>query len=191
MKPNARILDATAANRMMWRTKDHDGIMFIDVEPELEYPPDRFLDCTDTDFEDGYFNMILFDPPHTWGIPYNERIFTMPSKKAADDKFNYNRAYPSYYGLDKFKNKSELIAFIDKAQTEFMRILNPYGCLWFKWSEYSVPISNMECLFKNWSTMMKIRLHKTPRGKTESYWIMYMKRTKTIICAEGKENEEP
>jgi len=175
IKPNARVLDATAGNRLMWKTKDHPNVFFIDIEPELEYPPDRFLDCTKTDFPDNWFYTIFFDPPHNWGIPKNERIFTIPSKRVADEKFNYNRTYPSYYGLDKFNNKSELIAFIDKAQREFMRILHQNGCFWFKWSEYAIPVHNIECLFKDWNQMLKIRLHKTPRGKTESCWIMYMK----------------
>ena len=175
IKPNARILDATAANRLMWKTKDHPGVMFIDIEEELEYVPDKFVDCTKTDFPDNYFNMILFDPPHNWGIPKNERIFTIPSKKVADEKFNYGRTYPSYYGLDKFKNKRELIRFLHDAQLEFNRILNPYGCLWVKWSEYKIMVEAIEPLFRDWTQMMKIRLHKTPRGKNDSWWIMYMK----------------
>ena len=172
IKPNARILDATAANRMMWKTNDHPGIMFIDVEKELEYVPDKFMDCTKTDFPDEYFNMILFDPPHNWGIPKNKRLFSIPSNKVAQELFGRNTCY---YGLDKFNNKRQLVRFIYDAQEEFKRILNPYGCLWVKWSEYRIMVEAIEPLFRDWSMMMKIRLHKTAVGKNDSWWIMYMK----------------
>lgn len=177
MKSKAQILDATAGNRLMWSNKNHPGILFIDIEEELEFVPDRFLDCTQTDFPDNYFYTIFFDPPHTWGIPKNKRIFTIPSKKIADELFNYNRKYPSYYGLDKFKTKTALLGFIHKAQLEFQRILYDYGMLWVKWSEYSIPIDNIKPFFRDWIEMLELPLKRSPRGKTDSYWLMYMKKS--------------
>lgn len=173
MNEIAEILDATAGNRLMWKIKDYPGIHFIDIEEELEYQPDQFMDCTNTDFPDNHFNLIFFDPPHNWGIPKNERIFTIPSKKVADEKFNYGRTYPSYYGLDKFDNKSGLINFIYEAQEEFKRILKPNGLLFFKWSEYKIPVHNIKCLFRDWIELMEIPLKSPPRGKNFSYWIIY------------------
>jgi len=175
VKPEATILDATAGNRLMWSTKNHPSVIFIDVEKHLEYPPDRFMNCTNTDFEDGRFHTIIFDPPHNWGIPYNERLFTIPSKERADEKFNYGRTVPPYYGLDKFKNRSELIAFIDKAQKEFHRILSPQGLLIFKWSEYVIPVHNIKCLFKDWIELLDFRLFRSPQGKNESWLVFYIK----------------
>ncbi len=164
----------------MWKIKDHPGILFIDVEEELEYQPDRFVDCANTDFSDGYFNTIFFDPPHTWGLKKNDRIFSTPSKKVADEKFNYGRTYPYYCGLDKFQTKTALLGFINKAQVEFKRILNNYGILWVKWSEYSIPIHSIKPFFKDWNLMMELKLKLTPRGKTRSFWLMYMKDARAL-----------
>jgi len=170
----------------MWKTKDHPGILFIDVEKDLEYKPDRFLDCTQTDFSDGFFNTIFFDPPHTWGIPKNKRIFTTPSKKIADEKFNYGRTYPSYYGLDKFQTKTALLGFIHKSQLEFQRILSDYGMLWVKWSEYTIPADNVAPLFRDWKKMLELQLKLTPRGKKRTFWTMYMKNSEFTTNSEEK-----
>ena len=66
-KPDARILDATASNRSIWRTKESNKIIWIDIEPELEINPDLILDCTQTGFPDNSIMMLIFDPPHWWG----------------------------------------------------------------------------------------------------------------------------
>jgi len=60
-----RILDATAANRCMWTTKDSEYIIYIDIEPELNTAPDILMSCRHTGFLDSYFHTILFDPPTT------------------------------------------------------------------------------------------------------------------------------
>ena len=66
IKPDAKILDATAGNRHIWKVKDDSRIVFMDIESELEVKPDIIGDCTKTDYPDGYFHTIFFDPPH-WG----------------------------------------------------------------------------------------------------------------------------
>jgi len=168
-------LDATAGNRLMWKTKDSPHIIYIDIEPDLEYPPDRFLDNTHTDFPNDYFNAIFFDPPHFWGKKKNELVVTTPSKKVADEKFNYGRTYPTYYGLDKYATKRDLIVFINKAQKEFFRILKPSGMLWLKWSEVKITMNKIRPLFNNWTEMLCIEMKPSPVGKNRSFWVMYMK----------------
>lgn len=184
IKPNARILDATAGNRLMWKTKDSPQILYIDIEPDLEYPPDRFMNNTKTDFEDNYFNAIFFDPPHFWGKKKNALVVTTPSKKVADEKFNYNRKYPTYYGLDKYATKNALLAFVNGAQREFQRILRPSGMLWLKWSEVKITMDKMRPLFKDWVEMLCIEMKPSPVGKNRSFWVMYMK----VQSSEGSQS---
>ena len=183
-KKNARILDATAGNRTMWKTKESPHIIYIDIEPDLEYPPDRFLDNTKTDFPDNYFNAIFFDPPNLWGKKKNELVVTTPSKKVADEKFNYGRKYPTYYGLDKYSTKIDLLIFINKAQKEFQRILKPNGMLWLKWSEVKITMNQIRPFFREWDEMICIKMKLSPVGKNRSFWIMYMKNSENYAREE-------
>jgi len=52
MKPNARILDATAGNRTMWDAKTTPFMIWIDIEKDLTVPPDFFMDCTECRVDD-------------------------------------------------------------------------------------------------------------------------------------------
>ena len=78
------------------------------------------------------------------------------------------------------ETKTALLGFIHKAQIEFQRILYDYGMLWVKWSEYSIPIDNIKPFFKDWEEMLSLQLKRSPRGKTDSYWLMFMKKPELI-----------
>ena len=175
-KPEARILDATAGNRNMWKTKESPFIIWIDVEEDLEYKPDRLLDCTQTDYPDKFFKTIFFDPPHSYGRNKNEGIFTTPSKKVSTEKWpQWERTYPRYYGLDKYPTKTALLGFINKAQEEFYRILEDDGMLWLKWSENHASLEAILPLFKNWDLMIRIPAFTHRKTSTPTYWAMLMK----------------
>ena len=178
MKEKARILDATAANRCMWTTKDSPHILWIDIEPDLTYKPDRLLDCTETDYPDEYFKTIFFDPPHEYGREKNQAIYTTPSKEVHDKKWpQHIRKYPRYYGLDKYATKGALLNFIHKAAEEFNRILEPDGMLWFKWSENRVKLHPIIPLFKarGFIEMMKIPVKYSGKTKNRTWWVLFMK----------------
>ena len=158
MKDSARILDATAGNRCMWRTKEHPLVLWIDIEPDLNTKPDMMVDCTSTPFENEQFHTIFFDPPHEWGRKKNTGIFTTPSKNIADEKWpQWKRPNPRYYGTDKYPNKKEFLKFIDGAQSEFYRILSNDGCLWIKWNERKIKLNELLSRFQmNWHIMLRI-----------------------------------
>jgi len=61
------ILDATAGNRTMWKVKDAEGIIYIDMERRLMNKPTIFADNNTTPFLDKAFDTIFYDPPHKWG----------------------------------------------------------------------------------------------------------------------------
>ena len=93
MKDNARILDATAGNRTIWKTKESPYIIWIDIEPDLAFQPDIIMDSTNTTFDDDYFNTIFFDPPPFYGRKNNKTIFSTPSKEVFDE------TWPQHGGL--------------------------------------------------------------------------------------------
>ncbi|MBA7491945.1 hypothetical protein ES702_02493 [subsurface metagenome] len=176
IKPQARILDATAGNRFIWSIKESPFIIWGDIEPELEFKPDIVFDCTKTDFPDKYFHTIFFDPPHSWGREKNAGIFTTPSKAVSDEKWpTHKRKRPRYYGLDKYKTRTALLGFINRAQKEFYRILRDDGCLWLKWCEIHSTIEAILPIFKNWKEMLTINACPFGSSKNRTVWVMLMK----------------
>lgn len=180
-KPDARILDATASNRSIWRTKESTKIIWIDIEPELEIKPDLVLDCTQTGFPDNSIMMLIFDPPHWWGQKTGEAFFTCRNKaekKKFLDKYNMGSAGCAYYGTDKFGTKTELLSFIHKAQKEFHRILYPDGVLWLNWSDVKLSLSKILPFFKDWDEMLRLPIGSKLQTLSDSqnWWVMFMKK---------------
>jgi len=186
-KPDARILDATASNRSIWKTKESDKIIWIDIEPELEVSPDLIIDCTKTHFPDKSIFTVFFDPPHWWGQRTGENFFTcrnMEESKAFTSKYGMRDRSSSvtYYGTDRYKTKTELLSFIHKAQKEFQHILTDNGILWLNWSEVKLPLSRIIAFFRDWDEMLRFSI-KSPYqiiGESQSYWIMFMKKSEIV-----------
>lgn len=177
IKPQARILDATAGLRTIWKQKTSAHILWVDIETDLETPPDVLMDCTNTNFEEKRFHTIFFDPPHGWGKKPGLSQTAMRNRK---DYENYPWKPPNwgpYYGWDKYKNKQSLLIFIHKAQKEFHRILQDDGVLWLKWNECNIPLSRVLPFFKDWVEMMRIEVgsRRQTIGKTQTYWLLFMK----------------
>ena len=179
IKEEAIIYDATAGNRCFYETKDHPLIFYGDIEPDLSFQPDELMDCRDTGFSDKSKHLIIFDPPHDCGRTKNQGMYTTPSKETCDEKWPQwvrPNTLPRYYGLDKYKNKTELKRFIFDAQKEFYRILADGGALFFKWSENRATLEDVIKLFKNWCIILKIRSYQTGNMATPTYWLMLMKK---------------
>lgn len=177
---NARILDATSANRSIWLIKDSPHILFIDIEPELQVPPDMVLDCTETGFKPHSYHTIFFDPPQYWGDKIGGNIYAL---RNLDDVHIFNEKYGtnrhvSYYGTDKFKSKTELLTFLHKSQKEFNRILMDDGMLWVKWNEIKIPLSKILPFFKNWVEMLRLEICDKYQtlSYSQTYWLMFMKK---------------
>lgn len=178
---NARILDATASNRSIWLIKDSPHILFIDIENELQVPPDMVLDCTETGFKPHSYHTIFFDPPQWWGDTPSDNYYScknLKESKAFSEKYGYKGYFTSYYGTDKFKSKTELLTFLHKSQKEFNRILKDDGMLWVKWNETKIPLSKILPFFKNWDEMLRLEIGDNYQtlGVSQTYWMMFMKK---------------
>lgn len=202
-KPEARILDATASNRSIWKTKESDKIIWIDIEPELEVSPDLVIDCTKTPFPDKSIFTIFFDPPHWWGQKTGENFFTcrnMEESKAFTSKYGMRDRSSSvtYYGTDKYRTKTQLLSFLHKAQTEFMRILTDNGVLWLNWSEVKLPLSSVMTFFRDWDEMLRLPIGSQLQtlSDAQNWWVMFMKKERpdpqTMLAGftnKGEKNE--
>ena len=71
--PRKRILDICCGSRMCWFDKNNQSAIYNDIRDIneelcdgrlLKIQPDTHYDFRHVDFEDGYFNIVLFDPPH-------------------------------------------------------------------------------------------------------------------------------
>jgi hypothetical protein len=114
-QPEKFILDATAGTRMMWFDKHHPNALYLDERPEVE--PDIIADFRNlSQFPDKRFKLIVFDPPHYFR---NERCHT--------------GILPNQFGaLNPDTWKSDL----SRGFNELWRLLDDYGILVFKWSDY-------------------------------------------------------
>lgn len=114
-KPKKFILDATAGFRMMWYDKQHPNAIYIDQRPECE--PDIIMDWTKTlDFPDKKFKFIVWDPPHYFR---SETCHT--------------GSLPNQFGA---LNPDTWKQDLTRGFKELWRILDDYGVLVFKWSDY-------------------------------------------------------
>ena len=168
----------------MWRIRESDYVLWIDVEPDLSTSPDYFMDCTHTDFSDGRFHTIFFDPPHSFGRTKNTGVHQTPSQELMREKWGRRGAY---YGLDKYATMASLLGFINKAQQEFMRILSDDGILWFKWAEIHTTLNKILPIFNAWQEMMRIEVAYRGKVKTRTWWVALMK--KSEFTNKGEEDE--
>jgi len=185
VKESATILDATAGNRMMWRTKEDSRILWIDIEPDLTITPDILLDCTDTKFEEKRFNLIVFDPPHIVGGRKYGSVFSTPNMTEQGKKWRPGRSVPAYYGSDKYQTRNELLSFITKAEKEFYRILSDNGVLFIKWNEVTIPLEEILGIFSKWKIMIKIPVKKIKNEDTFTYWLLLMKDIANPLISES------
>ena len=125
-KPEKFILDATAGFRMMWFNKHHPNTIYLDQRPECE--PDIVGDFRHLEqFEDGIFNLIVWDPPHRTltGVPKNFWIM-----------HHYGGLNPETWQHD-----------LTKGFNELWRVLKPYGILIFKWTDDHIKLHRVFPLF--------------------------------------------
>ena len=69
-----RVIDVACGSKMFWFDKHNQDVEFCDkrtVEYHEFYPkryievaPDTDCDFTSLPFEDGYYKLVVFDPPH-------------------------------------------------------------------------------------------------------------------------------
>jgi len=169
------ILDATAGNRTMWKHKNTENIIYIDIEKKLERKPTIFADNANTPFLSESFDTIFYDPPHAWGM--EGHYHTYPNRSSPLYKKWGDEGVPRYYGWDIYKTHSQLAAHIYKAQKEFQRILKDGGLLWLKWNEMTIPLHKILGIFNEWQEMLRIYVKHPSQtaGKAQTYWVCLIK----------------
>ncbi len=155
------ILDACCGARMMWdkTNKRNKNTIYIDNRKEekgfieqkrnYEIKPDVVMDFRKMDFPDKSFKLVLFDPPHFTQAGHSSIFF-------------------KEFGLLPETWPDDL----KKGFDECWRVLDDYGTLLFKWSDYDI---RAERILKIIERRPLIRNIKSGSAKSKTYWFVFMK----------------
>lgn len=175
------ILDAGCGNRCMWLQKRSENVIHIDIEKQLSIKPNIFASNTNFPFKDESFDTIFFDPPFKWGCD-DHPFFSFPNvylRNAMYPEIKDNRQVTGYYGIERYKTRSELVSYIYKAERELRRIIKSDGCLWLRWCTMtSMDHNNVLNIFADWHQMLTHEMGSAKRttGESKSFWFMLMKK---------------
>lgn len=160
MITDKKILDVTCGARSIWFNKRHPDALYLDrrrVEFEQGFDgqvqkivvdPDVVADFTDLPFDDETFSLVVFDPPHRFGLK-NSWI---------------RKKYETY------DDAGEMMYNIVRGFRECMRVLKPDGVLVFKWAE--IQISTAELIKAVGYT--PLFGHRSGK-KMGTHWLCFMK----------------
>jgi 23S rRNA G2069 N7-methylase RlmK/C1962 C5-methylase RlmI len=131
-----KILDATAGTRSIWYQKDLPFVTFMDKRKEtirsnhkkgnkrnIKIDPDIISEWKDAPFEDNYFDMIVFDPPH---LIRKEEWSDSTMVKSYGKLFQHNYKHVLKEGVDKL-----------------FKILKPDGIFILKWCDTDRPVEEI------------------------------------------------
>jgi len=152
----ARVLDPCCGSRMFWFDRSNSDAIFGDNRRErhvmcdgrqLIIEPDMLMDFTSLPFEDGRFNLVVFDPPH----------LENPGPKG-------------WQGLKYGKLPKDWRELLTKGFAECFRVLDTNGTLIFKWNETRIMIGEVLSL-----TPIKPLFGQTTTQSLKTHWIVFMK----------------
>lgn len=153
-----KVLDPCSGSRMFWFNSNNPIAVYGDIRKEshvlcdgrsLEINPDFEMDFRDMPFEDGSFNLVVFDPPHL--------------KHAGADSWTAKK-----YGVLGTDWEND----IRNGFAECFRVLKPNGVLIFKWNEIQIKTKDVLKL----AECPPLFGHKSGK-RSNTHWLCFMKTT--------------
>ena len=153
---NAKILDPCCGSRMFHFDRQNQNVVYGDIRTEshilcdgrsLEVAPDIEMDFRDMPFNDGQFNLVVFDPPHL-----------------------IKAGKQSWLALKYGKLNEDWREDIRKGFDECFRVLATGGVLIFKWNETQIKVSEILEL-----TNQKPVFGHISGKRANTHWITFMK----------------
>lgn len=148
------ILDVCCGSKMFYFDKNPRDVIFMDIREETHIlcdsrevciKPDIVGDFRQIPFNDNYFEMVIFDPPHLVKAGQNSWL----AKK---------------YGV---LNKETWKDDIRQGFAECMRVLKSKGTLVFKWNEDQIKLSEILNII-DYKPLLGNRRNKT-------HWLIFIK----------------
>jgi len=179
--PPTRILDATVNAGRFWSGSTRP-VTGMDIDPK--HKPDVVGDNTDMPFDDGSFDVIVYDPPH---IPNqgkdNKKDFTsrfgLVIKSSLKQGYNFNHLYPPFV--------SEAFRVLKKNGILFCKIADYVHGHRFQWAHVEFINAAVAVGFTACDCIVKVRKGPItdPRWKNahharrhHCYWLVFRKSKK-------------
>jgi hypothetical protein len=175
------ILDAGCGNRAMWQEKNNPDIVFIDIEKNLSNKPILFASNTALPFVSETFDTVFFDPPFKWNCD-DHPFFSFPNvqmRNAMYPDIKDNRKVTGYYGIERYKTRTELVSYIYRAEKELRRVLKTDGILWVRWCNMtSMTENHLLGIFNDWRKCLTHEVNSSKQTTSDigSFWFMLMKK---------------
>ena len=143
-----RILDATAGKRAVWFEKQYPDAVYIDVRPDGD-TRNLLVDCRRTDFENGSFDLIIFDPPHMNCGPKSQMAARYGHWLTADIR-----------------------DLVRDAFVEFHRLLRPDGLVAFKWNDHDTPLERILAPVSGFDKLVGVPTAVRTKHSSTTYWVL-------------------
>jgi len=162
-----KILDATCGFRGIWYIKKHPLVTYMDKRKCIidakekngaiyNINPDVVSEWKDTPFPDGYFDVVIFDPPHKF-------IHRDSKKKLGVIEQEYGLFY-----YETWQNE------IKTGVAKLFDVLKPGGLFILKWNENMKPVKEVIKLFP-YPPAFGTRQNQPIKGVKNSHWIFFLK----------------
>lgn len=165
---------------MIWAKKNDLPIVFIDIEKRLERKPTMFADSRQLPFQDSMFHTVFFDPPHAWA--FDSMFYSFPNEQLLKAQYATvtRNGIPSYYGMERYRTKTQLLSYLFHTEKELYRVTMFDGIMWLKWNELRISLDRVLVVFKNWVEVLRLEISDNHQqlSKIQTYWIAFLKKTK-------------
>lgn len=161
------VLDPTCGGRCIWYggNKDREDTLYVDNREEepgfhgqegrtYAVQPDEVQDFTDLPYDDGEFNLIVWDPPHITRADGMEQLTGRITKK-------YGALHAETWQHD-----------LRKGFEELWRVLSPGGTLVFKFADNNIPFEDVLDVFPE-DPLCGTTTKK--HNRTENRWFTFYK----------------
>jgi hypothetical protein len=146
-----KILDATAGSRAVWFDKNYRDTTYLDLV-DRRYHGNELGDCRHTRFENGEFDIVVFDPPH---------MNVGPTSSMAQSYGHFTT--------------HEIRELVRDAFAEFHRILRADGLVAFKWADHDMSLDKILSPVRGFDRLVGVPTAMRTKHSSQTFWVLMRK----------------